>query len=176
MREEFAKGRPTERVRRFLRAKRKWWAVPEIAEATWLHKKQVRLILKDMLKRGEVERKPHPGVLRGHEKFVYRHTGKETRWGGGYREPEISRRIFRAMHVKGVFSAREIALLAGANIATVRWLIRTLRDELEEVGRRVSPRGALEKLWRIRHRDRFYQKHVLQVAAKAAPTKKEVGK
>ena len=157
----FTTGRPTERVRRLLKAKRRWWAVPDVAEATWLDKKQVRLILRDMLRRGEVERKEAEVPRLPRERFLWRHTGKEIRWGG--RETrEVSRRVFRAMHVKGVFTPSEVALLSGANLGTVRWLIRRLKEELECVGQKENARGGLEKLWRIRHRDRFYRKYVLE--------------
>ena len=141
---------------------RKWWKVSELAEKTGLSGAQVRGALKDMLRRGEVERK-HENSTNGSVIAFFRHTGKKVVWGGRGRKPVVSQKICRAMFSLGVFSVREVALLTDASVETVRWLIKRLRGEIEPVGRKKNARGKFEKLYRIRHRDQFYKKYVLGV-------------
>ncbi len=112
----------------------------------------VRNVLTDMLSRGEIER-----VDQG----VYRMVALKS---PGRAAPSVIRpRVYRAMHVKGVFSAREISKLTDARIDTVRKIAGALLkgQEIEEVCIRRNSRFSRERIYRIRHLDRFYLKYIL---------------
>lgn len=73
------------------------------------------------------------------------------------RQPEKLRRIFRCMHVKGSFSALDIAKVADVTRSyaekTARYL--TEKGHLEVAGHGKNSAGARVKIYRVRHRDRF---------------------
>ncbi len=73
-------------------------------------------------------------------------------------------KIFRAMHIKGLFSASEITVLTEASRDFIYQVIEQLlkSDDLEGVGMRKNLNGRYEKTYRVRHRDEFYKYYVLQ--------------
>lgn len=82
--------------------------------------------------------------------------------------PKVKRRCYRAMHTKGMFSVREVAILTDADWSYVRRLIRGLvkKGDIEAAGRGRNPRGNTEQAFRVRNRDRFYATYVRQERAK----------
>ena len=117
---------------------------------TYADAERIRNVIQALLKSGEFTR-----VTRG--RYRYAGTGKEG-WSRA-----IVTRIYRAMHIKGSFSARQIAALSHADESYVRTVIRRLKDrgDLENTGR-VKPRtGRREMFFRICHSDNFYVEYVL---------------
>lgn len=70
---------------------------------------------------------------------------------------DVRRRIYRAMHVKGVFCAADIVKLTEADQSYVSAVIRRLArtGDLELTGRT----GKTNR-FRVRHADKFYLEHV----------------
>lgn len=146
----------TERVRKAAR-KLKAFSVSDLAHVDYdifISKNQVEKIIFKMRESGEVER-----LSLG----CYRYN-----FGKRIRSHEVRDRIYRAMHVKGSFSAREIAVLSDADISYIMELIRKLlKDEvLEKAGTGRSPKGREERRLRVKHRDGFYRKFVKPVSSK----------
>ena len=127
--------------------------VAELARELGFPYEQVAAAVGDMFRRGELVR-----VDFG----TYRYTGKQIRKG---RPPRLLRQICKALHARGVFTAREILLLCGAERSYVHKTLRRLVREgfIEQIGTKKGPKGFQEKLFRLKHRDRFYQKYVLGV-------------
>jgi hypothetical protein len=79
----------------------------------------------------------------------------------------------RAIHIKGVFSVRDIVVLSGAEKSYTYQIVRRLlaSSDIEEGGYQVNPVGRKEKVLRVRHRDEFFRKYVLAVNPKGDITK-----
>lgn len=114
----------------------------------------VRQVIKDLCDRGEVER---TYLACSGRRRVYKYTGKNVSKAG-----EAARRIYRAMHVSGTFSARKLAMLSDVDRSYASGLIRQLlkSGDLDDAGKTESPAGGRERVYRIRHRDEFYKRHV----------------
>jgi hypothetical protein len=102
-----------------------------------------------MKRRGEIE-KVERGWYRYKKVALYQQS------------PEIWSRLFRAMHVKIRFSVREIALLADTYPRLARYPVNRLvkAGEIEAIGKKKSPQGRPEKVYRVRNRDEFFLKHI----------------
>lgn len=109
---------------------------------------QVRGAIRWLKKRGEVKT-----LYRGRHESRYRYLGTPQR----KQQPEKLRRILRAMHVKGAFSAADVAMLADASVnyaeKTARYLLG--KGHLDVAGHGKNHRGARVRVYRVRHRDRF---------------------
>jgi len=107
--------------------------------------KRVQDAICELRKTGEVA-----NVDRGR----YRYAVKEPRG----RSREVESRIYRAMHVKGSFAPREVAVLADADTSYVRAIVRRLvtAGDLEKTGTEATPKGWKENRFRVRHRDEFF--------------------
>ncbi len=74
----------------------------------------------------------------------------------------IRNRVHRAIHVKGTFTARDIRMLAEAELSYVYAIIRRLEkaEYIECTGKARKDGLQPEKFYRVRHQDRFYQEVV----------------
>jgi hypothetical protein len=74
------------------------------------------------------------------------------------RPAPMSRRLVKAMYIKGRFSSREIAALSDATIDTAQRVIRRLlkRGDIERIGTRRAPRGHTEAIYRVKDKEKFY--------------------
>jgi hypothetical protein len=72
-------------------------------------------------------------------------------------------KAFRAMHVKRIFSAQEIAILADVTLNYTRKIIRRLiaSDDLERIGHQKNEILKDESVFRVRHSDQFYLKYIV---------------
>jgi hypothetical protein len=113
--------------------------------------KAVRVVLTDMLGRGEVAR-----VSIG----VYRYLGFDRRSPNGH--TVFLPRIYRAMHVRGTFTSKEIARLTDATVDFVGKTARRLvvAGDVEELCREQTSRFGREIVYRVRNSDRFYLERV----------------
>jgi len=120
----------------------------ELGIQTYADARRVRTTINDLRKTGEIE-----CVDRGRYRYVARGTSA------------VRSRVCRAMHVKGVFSAREIAMLSDADGSYVRHIIRDLiaSGDLEKAGLGESSKGRLESRYRVSHIDKFYKKIVMEM-------------
>ena len=125
----------------------------ELARELGFSYEQVAAAVGDMFRRGELVR-----VGFG----IYSYTGKRIRRRN---PPRLLRQICKAIHAKGVFTAREILLLCGAERSYVHKTLRRLVREgfIEQIGTKKGPKGLQEKLFRLVRRDELYQKYVLEV-------------
>jgi len=78
-------------------------------------------------------------------------------------QAEKASRVFRAMHVKGTFCCNQVVLLTDASVPYVHAMIQRLMDEgdLEHVGK-IKGNGKVEHYYRVRHKDKFFMKHVYE--------------
>jgi hypothetical protein len=110
--------------------------------------RRVREVVKGLVKRGEAV-KLAPGL--------YQYVPERSP-----HNKEKARRIYRAMHVKGSFTPREITILTDADksyvLATTRRLVKT--GDLEFLGEVKGEKGRHRKVFRVRHRDNFFMKYV----------------
>jgi len=118
--------------------------VDALSPKKYLRPDKVDWTLRDMLKRGEIDRIA-PGVYR-------------------YAQPPdvpVATRACRAMHVKGSFTASDIVMLSDAERSYVNTLIRGLlaAGHLEHGGVTRAGSGKNINVFRIVHRDRFYLEH-----------------
>ncbi|MBW1666876.1 MAG: hypothetical protein JRJ66_02255 [Deltaproteobacteria bacterium] len=112
--------------------------------------KKLRSVIHDMRKSGEIA-----SIERGVYQYV------EGVSDG--RKSDVAERVYRAMHVKGMFTATEISFLSDADGSYVRSLIRKLKNhsEIEQMGtRRIQGRPVA--VFRVKDRDRFYKEYVHQ--------------
>lgn len=118
---------------------------------TYKEARRVRKVIKALRKSGEIK-----NVREGLYQYV-----PGTRHG---RPSEIAERIYRAMHVKGLFSATEVILLSEADNRYTYRVIRRLvgSGDLEEAGSRKNIIGRKEALYRIKHKDDFYLKYIIR--------------
>jgi hypothetical protein len=119
----------------------------------YFRKPQITSALRDFCKSGEVRKVQGPGS--GVEKAVYEYVAERT-WGFGVRE-----KVYRAMHVKGLFTVRDIHVLSDAEHSYVCALVRRLIEsaDIEPAGRAPGPRRP-EAAYRVRNRDDFFLKFV----------------
>ncbi|WP_028320398.1 hypothetical protein [Desulfatiglans anilini] len=112
--------------------------------------KQIRSAIRELRKAGEIEC-VEPGVYRC-LKII---EGSPVR-----------RRIFRAMHVRGTFSVRDLVLLTDADSSYVRSVIRKLiqNGALRVAGDRPAPSGARERTYQVGNRDRFFLDYVKEAS------------
>ncbi len=108
---------------------------------------RMRDVIDYFLKKGEIKR-----VSRG----LYQATPLKNALTG-------KKKALRAMHVKGTFASHEIAVLSDMGISYVRSLIRDLirSDDLEAIGHRRTSKTSRIIIFRVRHTDQFYLKHVI---------------
>jgi len=120
----------------------------------------VRAVFDDLHKRGEI-------IKKGPGRYSYK--GASKLWG---KANPVTRRIWRAMHVSRTFSARDIAILADGTKPFVDKIIRVLAASGEVVvaGKKRNVNGYLETIHRIKDRDGFYLKHLID----KGPLTKEV--
>jgi len=92
----------------------------------------------DFRKRGEIKRF-------GHAKYRY--------VKGLAPKPDVRRKIFRAMYVRRAFTTAQIRMLTDADSSYIQALTRKLvkAEHLEDTGRK-----GREKVFRVRHADKFY--------------------
>jgi len=111
---------------------------------------KVRDVFHDFMKRSEIKR-VGPGR--------YRYSGVKLH---RERPREIKARLYRAMHIRGIFSARQIAMLADADKHYAQKLIRQLvrAGDVEVAGKEKTHRGTIERTYRVRRRDAFYLEYV----------------
>jgi hypothetical protein len=122
----------------------------EIGRATGLSPRLVQRVIAEMVMRGEVER-----VCHGR----YRYAGHTSSRGANQ---VVRPRILRAMHTLVTFTCADLVILADAQ-----------RDYVERTARRLTEAGQLERVckkpnshnvpcwvYRVRHRDEFYLRHV----------------
>ncbi len=115
----------------------------------------VRAVFANLLKRGEI-------IKKGPGRYSYK--GISKLWK---KENPVTRRIWRAMHVSRTFSARDIAILAEGRRPFVDKVIRVLvaSGEVVAAGKRRNVNGYLETIYRIKARDAFYLKYLLEEEA-----------
>jgi hypothetical protein len=111
----------------------------------------VQAVFSNLMERGEIIKE-----ARG----KYRYKGAS---GLGKKEGPITSRIFRAMHVSRIFSARDITVLSDSTRSFVYKLIRVLvaSGEITGAGVKENINGRLEATYRIKNRDDFYLKHLI---------------
>ena len=116
---------------------------------TYKEARRVRKVIKALRKAGEIK-----NVREGLYQYI-----PGMRYG---RPSEIAKRIYRAMHVKGLFSATEVILLSEADNRYTYRVIRRLMEcgDLEEAGTRRNVLNRKEVLFRVRHKDDFYLKYI----------------
>jgi hypothetical protein len=116
----------------------------------WFRKPQITSALRDFCRSGEVRRISKPG-----EKARYEYVTERT-WGFGVRE-----KVYRAMHVKGMFTIRDITVLSDGEHSYVCALVRKLMKagEIEAAGKAPGPRRP-EAAYRVKNRDQFFLKWV----------------
>lgn len=121
----------------------------EVSIASYTEMRKIHTAVRDLRRAGEIE-----AIERGR----YRYVGS----GDEGRKSPVAKRILRAMHVMGSFSAREIAMLSDADPSYVRTVIRQpeVVCHMELAGEGQTPKGRRELRYRVRHRDKFYLKHV----------------
>ena len=107
------------------------------------NKESIYRTLSELLAAGEIDR-----LARG----FYRTRSLRKRHTG------VQHRVFRAMYVRGTFSAREIRRLTDTQLNYTQVLIRRMRiaGYVEETGKARAHDGRLEMRFRIRDRDKFY--------------------
>ncbi len=134
----------------------------DLKDETWdayMPWSRVGSVLKDFLASGEVRvvQKGKAGKRPGIDKSstVYEYVGPKLR-GFGVRE-----KVFRAMHVKGLFSVRDVTVLSDAEHSYVCALVRKLIEsgDIEAAGRAPGPRRP-EAAYRVRNRDEFFLRYV----------------
>lgn len=106
---------------------------------------KIKDVIKDLLRRGEVSR-----FDRGRFRYV--------------REGPFGPEILRAMYARREFSVREVSLLSDGHRPTVGKVVRRLVElgDLMPRGRKTSPRGKEERVFRVRDPDAFFLKYVRQ--------------
>lgn len=143
--------RTAEHVREFLSRFNRWFTVDLVSRMLEIHRDRVNQVLVAMANRGEAVR-IRPGV--------YRYTGVRLKVKS---TQQVRPRVFRAMHIKGVFSAREISGLAECQKGFVLKIARELigAGVLEHICMRKDATNHDEKVFRVRHADSFYRDYVL---------------
>ncbi|MCE5242470.1 MAG: hypothetical protein LLF99_04685 [Desulfobacteraceae bacterium] len=116
-----------------------------------IERDSVNQALVRMANRGEAVR-IRPGV--------YRYTGVRLKVKS---TQKIRPRVFRAMHIRGVFAAREIADLAESDRRFVLKIANELEaaGALEQICTRKNFSNHDEKVYRVRDADSFYRDYVL---------------
>jgi len=129
---------------------------------TYKEAEHIRLTIKEMRKSGEIE-----NVKEAFYRYVH-----ETRHGRTY---EVLNRIYRAIHVKGLFSAADIILLTEADKRYVYRTIYALLEagDIETAGIRKNIVNRKEALFRVRHKDDFYLKFITQKDQNGITSKKD---
>lgn len=82
--------------------------------------------------------------------------------GNDDRNGRLINKIYRAMHIRGVFSRGEVIKLSGVHKSTVRRAFVEIegRREIERIGTGRSSKGAEEVRYRVCDPDGFYLRHV----------------
>lgn len=113
----------------------------EMNVKTYADRDRVRQTIHMLRKTGEVV-----SVTRGQ----YRYQDKNI--------TPVKHRVYRAMHVKGVFSVREIMVLTDADRSYIAAVIRLLMGDgiIESQGKKPGPHGRSENVFRLKSRDKFY--------------------
>lgn len=111
--------------------------------------KRIRPVIRELRKTGEIK-----SVKRG--VYVYAGTGKEGR------KAEVLNRIYRAIHVSGIFSPQRIVMLTDADVSYVRSVLRKLvsSGDLRKRGRERNLYGQTETIFSVAHRDNFFLEYV----------------
>ena len=114
--------------------------VYDLSPGKYLSPQPVDWTLKDMIKRGEVEREG--------AKFRYKQAPL----------PAVSDRVYRAMHVRGCFNTTDIVMLSDADRSYVNTVIRRLvkAGHLAFAGWKPGVDGKQVRMLRVVHRDKFY--------------------
>jgi len=123
----------------------------EIAFDLRLARPQVKTALNDMRRRGEIRR-----VSSGHYQYA--------RPGYKPRPARIKTKILRAMHVKGAFSVREIAILTDAHRTYIGQVLKKLLDrgDLKTLPKQFDETvGQKVPRYRVRNPDEFYRRYIL---------------
>lgn len=126
----------------------------DISEAlkiqTYKGMKKLRSVIHDLRKTGEIV-----SLSRGCYWYIEGISGGRTN--------RVAGRVYRAMHIKGTFTAAEISFLSDAEGSYVRSLIRRLvkDSEIERMGTRRAE-GRAVAVFRVKDKDRFYKERVYQ--------------
>lgn len=123
----------------------------ELAFETGAGRTAVNRALRDMLRRGEIER-PAPG------RYRYVATGYEAR------PADLRRTILRAVMALGQFNCREIAVISGAEKTWVGAVVRDLvvSGDVELLGKaKDETTGGQAYRFRVRNADEFYLTKIL---------------
>jgi transcription initiation factor IIE alpha subunit len=110
---------------------------------------RVRSVIRDMRKSGEIV-----SVARGEYRYAATAPAGRTN--------EVFKRICRAMHLRGFFSARDLVILTDADESYVNVVIRGLAADavVRLAGKRTAASNRRERVWELVHRDRFYLEYV----------------
>jgi len=123
----------------------------EIAFDLRLKRRLVQAALLDMRRRGEIKR-----VASG--QYQYDRPGYKAR------PARIKTKILRAMHIKGAFSVREIAILTDAHRTYIGQVVKNLLDsgDLETLPKQFDETvGQKVPRYRVPKPDEFYRRYVL---------------
>lgn len=114
----------------------------------FISRKQVHSAIQEFKRMGEIER-----LSDGRYRYLQGRDGRSR---------DVQERIYRAIHIKGIFSARDVVVLTDGSKTYVPRVINRLLEngELEKVGRRSSTRGGKETVYKVRSVDRFYRRFV----------------
>lgn len=120
------------------------FAAYQVARALNIQIKVFHWIIQRMQERREIQK-----VCRG----WYRYIGGRL----NLRPAPMRERLMRAMHVKGHFSSRDIAVLADTTTDTAQKNVRLfLRlGQIEHTGSRRTLRGHTEGIYRVKDKERF---------------------
>ncbi|MEM5786267.1 MAG: hypothetical protein AAGU11_03040 [Syntrophobacteraceae bacterium] len=139
------------RVRNYVSQLKGAFSPKSVAAALELEPKRIHSVFSDMIVRGEVEKL-------GFASYRYR-----TLDIGVRSTQKVRPRVFKAMHIRGTFSAREIAVLTDADRTFVYRIVRELvaASAIEFVCDQAVKDRVIEKVYRVKHRDDFYRQYVL---------------
>ncbi len=143
------------RVREVISSRKTEFSPLEITTQLGLKRgRPVRNVLTDMLHRGEVERTGHGR---------YRFLGFSPRW---FDRATVKPRIYRAIHVKKSFRAKELAPLCDARVHSIhRVLLELFRSgDLDRVNLEENGKVKQEFVYMVKHPDRFYLKYCAKKA------------
>ena len=118
----------------------------------YFRKGKITSALRDFCKAGEIRRIESAKKA---EAPVYEYLQEKTA-GSGVRE-----KVYRAMHVKGRFTVRDVAVLSDADRSYVYLLVRKLLDTgaIRPDGKAEGPRKN-ELAYLVKNRDEFFLKYV----------------